>query len=251
LWWQHEQFPKVWTEEGLSTCSENGYQWTVNSTTWNHLRVQWQGQQEEAAKQQAAAEAKAKAEAEAKRMQEEAAKQQSAAEAKAKAEAETKRMQEEAAKQQSAAKAKRKKEEKRKREEPLDLLRSIHEEVHPQNTLEASGYRSPTWRILRALQVCSKAKVLVRESMITAAPFFEGAGRPSKRPQQGRRVILWESLSPESQQKCLTELQNDEEWVIWCKANQKTRPHKHFGSMGSASSKVSEQKQPKLTTTKK
>jgi hypothetical protein len=36
LWWQHEQFPKVWTAEGFSTCSENGYQWTVKSTTWNH-----------------------------------------------------------------------------------------------------------------------------------------------------------------------------------------------------------------------
>jgi hypothetical protein len=111
--------------EGLSTCSENGYQWTVNSTTWNHLRVQCQGQKEEAAKQQAAEEAKARSEAD------------------------TKRMQKEAAKQQSAAEAKRKKEEKRKREEPLDLLRSIHEEVHLQNTLEGSGYRSPTWRILR------------------------------------------------------------------------------------------------------
>jgi hypothetical protein len=115
LWWQHAQFPKVWTVEGLSTCSENGYQWTVNSTTWNHLRVQCQGQQEEEAKQQAAEEAEAKAEAEANHMQKESAKQQSAAE------------------------AKRKKEEKRKREDPLDLLRSIHEEVHLQNTLEASG----------------------------------------------------------------------------------------------------------------
>jgi hypothetical protein len=211
LWWQHEQFPKVWTAEGLSPCSKNGYQWTVNSTTWNHLRVQWQGQQEEAAKQQAAEEAKAKAEAEAKSMQEEAAKQQSAAE------------------------AKRKKEEKRKMEEPLDLLRSIHEEVHLQNTLEASGYRSPTCRILRALQVCSKAKVLVGESMITAAPLFEGEGRPSKPywgPQQGRRVILWESLSPEIQQKCLTELQNDEEWVIWCKANPKDRATQAFREYG-------------------
>ena len=65
---------------------------------------------------------------------------------------------------------------------------------------------------------CSKAKVLIGESMITAAPFFEGAGRPSKPywgPQQGRRVILWEILSLESQQECLTELQNDAEWVIW------------------------------------
>ena len=41
-------------------------------------------------------------------------------------------MQKESAKQQPAAEAKRKKEEKRKREEPLDLLRSIHEEVHLQ-----------------------------------------------------------------------------------------------------------------------
>ena len=115
------------------------------------------------------------------------------------------------------------------------MLRSIHEEVHLQNTLEASGYRSPTWRILRALQVCSKAKVLVGESMITAAPFFEGAGRPSKPywgPQQGRRVILWESLSPESQQKCLTELQNDEEWVIWCKANPKDKTTHAFREYG-------------------
>ncbi len=95
LWWQHAQFPKVWTAEGLSTCSENGYQWTVNSTTWNHLRVQWQGQQEEAAKQQAAEEAKAKAEAE---QQEEEAKQHAAEEAKAKAEAEAKSMQKESAK---------------------------------------------------------------------------------------------------------------------------------------------------------
>ena len=88
--------------------------------------MQWQGQQEEAAKQQAAETAKAKAEEE---QQEEAAKQQAAEKAKAKAEAEAKRMQKEAAKQQSAAEVKRKKEEKRKREEPLDLLRSIHEEV--------------------------------------------------------------------------------------------------------------------------
>ena len=160
--WQHEQFPKVWTAEGLSTCSENGYQWTINSTMWNHLRVQWQGQ-------------------------------------------------------------------------PLDLLRKIHEEVHLQNTLEASGYRSPTWRILRALQSCTKAKVLIGESTVTAAPFFEGAGRPSKPywgPQQGRRVILWESLSLEGQQECLTELQNDAEWVIWCKAKPKDKVTQTFRDHG-------------------
>ncbi len=41
LWWQHEHFPNVWTSEGLTTCMENGYQWTINSTTWNHLRMMW------------------------------------------------------------------------------------------------------------------------------------------------------------------------------------------------------------------
>ena len=44
LWWQHEHFPKVWTSEGLTTCMENGYQWNINSTTWNHLRMMWQAQ---------------------------------------------------------------------------------------------------------------------------------------------------------------------------------------------------------------
>ena len=42
LWWQHEHFPKYWTSEGLTTCMENGYQWTINSTTRNHLRMMWQ-----------------------------------------------------------------------------------------------------------------------------------------------------------------------------------------------------------------
>ena len=101
--------------------------------------------------------------------------------------------------------------------QPLDLLRQIHEEIHLQNFLEASGYRSPTWRILRALQPFTKAKVLMGESVVTAAPFFEGAGRPSKPywgPQQGRRVILWESLSLEGQQECLKELQSDAKWMV-------------------------------------
>jgi len=107
LWRQHEQFPSVWTSEGLTTCMENGYQWTVNSTTWNHLQTKWQAP-------------------------------------------------------------------------PLDLLRLIHEETYHQNILEAIGYRSPTWRILGALQSVIKANVVVGESTIMAAPFFEGAGRPSK-----------------------------------------------------------------------
>ena len=61
------------------------------------------------------------------------------------------------------------------------------------------------------------ANVVIGESRLTAAPFFEGAGRPSVPfwgPQQGRRVILWESLSPEDQQKCLNDLQDNKEWDL-------------------------------------
>jgi hypothetical protein len=61
----------------------------------------------------------------------------------------------------------------------LALLRLIYEETHHQTLLEASGYRSPTWCILRALQTIFQANVVVGESTITASPFFEGAGRPS------------------------------------------------------------------------
>ena len=162
LWWQHEQFPSVWTSEGLTTCMENGYQWTINSTTWNHFQTMWQAS-------------------------------------------------------------------------PLDLLRLIHEETHHQIVLEASGYRSPTWRILRALKSIFQANVVVGESIITAAPFLEGAGRPSQPfwgPQQGRRVILWESLRPEDQERCLTELRSDRSWVIWCKAKPKDMPAQSFREYG-------------------
>jgi hypothetical protein len=58
-------------------------------------------------------------------------------------------------------------------------LRHVYLESLFQDALEANGYRSPTWRILRALQAIIKANVVIGESRLTAAPFFEGAGRPS------------------------------------------------------------------------
>ena len=74
-------------------------------------------------------------------------------------------------------------------------------------------------------RVCINANVVVGESIITAAAFFEGApGRPSQPfwgPQQGRQVILWEGLSPEDQERYRVDLQKDANWVIWCKAKPK------------------------------
>jgi hypothetical protein len=105
----------------------------------------------------------------------------------------------------------------------------------PEYSRGPSGYRFPTWRILRALQSITEANVVIGESTITGAPFFEGAGRPSKSywgPQQGRKVILWESLGPEDQEKCLIELRNDTNWVIWCKAKPKDMATQTFREQG-------------------
>jgi hypothetical protein len=33
LWWQQREFPDVWTSEGLTTCVEKEYKWSINSTT--------------------------------------------------------------------------------------------------------------------------------------------------------------------------------------------------------------------------
>ena len=45
-------------------------------------------------------------------------------------------------------------------------------------------------------------------------------------------MILWESLGTEDQQKCLTELQNDTKWVIWCKAKPKDMATQIFREHG-------------------
>jgi hypothetical protein len=55
----------------------------------------------------------------------------------------------------------------------LDLLCQVYEEIQHQDRIEACGYRSATWRILRALKSINGAKVMAGESAITPAPFFE------------------------------------------------------------------------------
>ena len=53
----------------------------------------------------------------------------------------------------------------------------IRAEVEQQERLEAMGYRSPTWRLLQALQSLLSAVQLQGESAVTAPPFFPSAGR--------------------------------------------------------------------------
>jgi hypothetical protein len=58
-----------------------------------------------------------------------------------------------------------------------DLGTLIRAKVEFQECLETTGYRSPTWRVLRALQSMLSAVQLQGESVVTAAPFFSSAGR--------------------------------------------------------------------------
>jgi len=44
----------------------------------------------------------------------------------------------------------------------------VHEETQHQDCIEACGYRSPTWRVLRAHKAIIDAKVMVGESEVTA-----------------------------------------------------------------------------------
>ena len=53
----------------------------------------------------------------------------------------------------------------------------LRREVEHQDRLEAAGYWSPTWRVLRALQSLISATQLKGESAVAAPPFFPNAGR--------------------------------------------------------------------------
>jgi hypothetical protein len=71
---------------------------------------------------------------------------------------------------------------------PLDLLRAVYKETQHQDRIEACGYRSPTWRVLRELKYLNESKVVIGRSAATASSFFDSAGRPSQPlwgPQQG------------------------------------------------------------------
>jgi len=58
-----------------------------------------------------------------------------------------------------------------------ELIIVIQEETKRTEEKEETGYRSPTWSILRALQKINKAKRIEGEAIMSAPPFFQSAGR--------------------------------------------------------------------------
>jgi hypothetical protein len=162
LWWQHEHFPNVWTSEGLTTCMENGYQWTINSTTWNHLRMMWlavgAAEREEIKGREEAVGREGAAEREHVEERGGAAEQEGKAGSNAATGREGVTGREEADEGVGATERKGTTGREGATERgALDLLRHIYLESLFQDALEANGYRSPTWRILRALQAIINA----------------------------------------------------------------------------------------------
>jgi hypothetical protein len=95
--------------------------------------------------------------------------------------------------------------------------------VELQERLETMGYRSPTWRLLRALQSLLPAVQLQGESAVTAPPFFPSAGRGTTKfwgKRQGPTVFLWESLDEGGREECERAIRRHKDWVVWSRADQ-------------------------------
>jgi hypothetical protein len=102
-----------------------------------------------------------------------------------------------------------------------ELRQLIQKEGEQQERLEARGYQSPTWRLLRALQSLLSTVQLQGESAVTAPPFFLSAGRGTTRfwgKEQGQTVFLWESLGEEGREECEKAICKHRDWVVWSRA---------------------------------
>ena len=107
-----------------------------------------------------------------------------------------------------------------------ELRSFVHQEAHYQSQIEAEGYRSPSWRILRALKSVHGATRLQGETAVTAAPFFESAGRGDTTfwgDSQGPTVFLWESLDANGRRECEQVMDTRQDWIVWSR----TRPSRN------------------------
>jgi hypothetical protein len=148
IMWRETETAKVFTYQGLTTCTELDKSWTVMSSIYNHLR---QGRDKSIS----------------------------------------------------------------------ELKLFIRAEVELQERLETMGYRSPTWRLLRALQSLLSAVQLQGESAVTAPPFFPSAGRGTTKfwgKRQGPTVFLWESLDEGGREECEKAIRTHRDWVVWSRA---------------------------------
>jgi hypothetical protein len=71
------------------------------------------------------------------------------------------------------------------------LALHVREEVVKQESLEEKGYRSPSWRVLKALQAVHGACVSVGETAVGAAPMFLKAPEEGKRHSGEKVRVRW------------------------------------------------------------
>jgi len=97
----------------------------------------------------------------------------------------------------------------------------IREEVDYQEQLEAAGYRSPTLKVLRALQSLLAAEQLQGESTVTTPPFPPSAGRGTVQFYGGAwepTVFLWDGLDEAGRELCADVIHTRKYWVVWSRA---------------------------------
>jgi hypothetical protein len=99
------------------------------------------------------------------------------------------------------------------------LIDAVHAEHARQMELEASGYRSFTWAVLRAAQALQGASALQGESAVSALPCFETASRGETRfwgaAGNGPTLILADALTPEEKDYVLPRVVTKRtDWVM-------------------------------------
>ena len=118
-----------------------------------------------------------------------------------------------------------------------ELARFLSSEIKYQNSLETQGYRSPTWRLLRALQNVHGATTVQGESAVSAPPFFQTAGRGDAKfwgDVDGPTVFLWEGLDDLGKQHCIQIMNSRTDWVVWSRSNapRHAKDQRPFGTVG-------------------
>ena len=115
-----------------------------------------------------------------------------------------------------------------------DLRAFVHNEVAYQNRIEAAGYRSPSWRVLRSLQGIQAATQLQGESAVSAPPFSRSAGRGQTLAvfwgqPIGPTAFLWESLDEEGRRACEEVVRTRTDWVV-CSGTRPTLKEEQTGA---------------------
>ena len=115
------------------------------------------------------------------------------------------------------------------------LIKTIRKETKRTEELEETGYRSPTWAFLRALQQINSATKIEGEAAMSAPPFFQSAGRGDLLfwgKKEGRTVVIWESLPKQEKKSWLEEASTMHDWVVWCKSKKVAKEIRSFELSG-------------------